>query len=168
MSLYVEDEFHLNLDFVKAHSFLQEIKMKVKIKLMNEGTVPVYKTEGSSGADVFANGDVLIKPNEVKLIPLGFAVEIPKGYEMQIRPRSGLSNKHKLLMPNSFGTIDSDYRGEVMAPFINLDSETYEIKKGDRIAQAVIAPVIQVEFEESNELSETARGSGGFGSTGKN
>ena len=142
--------------------------MKVKIKLMNEGTVPVYKTEGSSGADVFANDSVLIKPNEVKLIPLGFAVEIPKGFEMQIRPRSGLSNKYKLLMPNSFGTIDSDYRGEVIAPFINLDSKTYEIEKGDRIAQAVIVPVVQVKFKKVKELSETARGSGGFGSTGKN
>ena len=142
--------------------------MEVKIKLINEGIVPVYKTEGASGADVFANGDVLINPGEVKLIPLGFAVEIPKGFEMQIRPRSGLSNKHKLLMPNSLGTIDSDYRGEVMASFINLDSKTYEIKKGDRIAQAVIAPVVQVKFKEVKELSETKRGSGGFGSTGKN
>ena len=141
--------------------------MEVKIKLINKGVVPVYKTEGSSGADVFANSDVSIEPKEVKLIPLGFAVEIPEGFEMQIRPRSGLSNKHKLLMPNSFGTIDSDYRGEVMAPFINLDSETYEIKKGDRIAQAVIVPVVQAKFKEVNELSETARGTGGFGSTGK-
>lgn len=142
--------------------------MEIKIKLIDGGNVPEYKTSGSSGADIFSNENVEIPVDgEVHYIHSGFAVEIPEGFEMQVRPRSGLSNKFKLIMPNSLGTIDSDYRGEVMIPFLNLGSEPYVITKGERIAQAVICPVMRVRFEEVENLSKTVRGTGGFGSTGK-
>ena len=138
--------------------------MIINIKLLEDGIIPVYKTEGSAGADCFSRVDAVIKPHETKVIPLGFAVEIPNGYEMQIRPRSGLATKGKQAI---FGTIDSDYRGEVGAIIYNSSDDEFVVKKGDRIAQCLIAPVIIASFNAVDELSETERGNGGFGSTGK-
>lgn len=140
--------------------------MEIKIKKIENGKLPEYKTEGSVGADCYARLEkpVTIKAGEIKTIPLGFAVEIPEGYEMQIRPRSGLASKSKV--EAILGTIDSDYRGEVGAIVLNNSSEDFEVKNGDRIAQAVIAPVIKASWYLTDKLSETKRGEGGFGSTG--
>ena len=140
--------------------------MEIKIKRIENGKLPEYKTEGSVGADCYARiaGRLLLGPGETYTIPLGFAVEIPKGYEMQIRPRSGLASKNKINV--ILGTIDSDYRGEVGAIFWNCGDKDFEINDGDRIAQAVITPVIKAEWHLTDKLSETERGKGGFGSTG--
>jgi dUTP pyrophosphatase len=142
--------------------------MILKIKKLNkDALIPSYKSEEASGFDLHSIEDIVIKPGERKLISTGLAFEIEKGYEIQIRPRSGLAYKHGITVLNSPGTIDSDYRGEIKVLLINLGDKDFEIKKGDRIAQAVVAPVIQVEFLEVENLRETKRGSGGFGSTGK-
>ena len=140
------------------------MEIDVNIKLLEDGIIPVYKTKGSAGADCFSRVDAVIKPHETKVIPLGFAVEIPNGYEMQIRPRSGLATKGKQAI---FGTIDSDYRGEVGAIIYNSSNDEFVVKKGDRIAQCLIAPVIMASFNAVDKLSETERGNVGFGSTGK-
>lgn len=143
--------------------------MNVNIKKIEDGIIPEYKTIGASGADCFARiyEPVILKPMERKLIPLGFAVEIPEGYEMQIRPRSGLAHKEGITVLNTPGTIDSDYRGEVHANIINLSNKDVEIVPEERVAQVVICPVIKVELNAVTELSETERGVGGHGSTGK-
>lgn len=142
------------------------MEIKVKIKRIENGKIPEYKTEGSSGADCYARIDkpVVIKARKFATIPLGFAVEIPEGYEMQIRPRSGLARKNGI--EAVLGTIDSDYRGEVGAIIFNDSDFDFVVKNEDRIAQAVIAPVIKANWIETEELSETKRGEGGFGSTG--
>lgn len=140
--------------------------MEIKIKRIEKGRLPEYKTEGSAGADCYARleKEVLIKAGKSETIPLGFAVEIPAGYEMQIRGRSGLARKNNIdCFP---GTIDSDYRGEVCAILINKGQEDFIVKPFDRIAQAVIAPVIKAEWHLTMNLSETERGENGFGSTG--
>jgi len=143
--------------------------MILKIKKLNEeAVIPAYQSELAAGFDLHSIEDYILKPGERKLIKTGLAFEIESGYEMQIRPRSGLAFKHGITVLNSPGTIDADYRGEIMVLLINLGDEDFEIKKGDRIAQAVIAPVVQATFIEADKLSETKRGSGGFGSTGKN
>ena len=142
--------------------------MKLKIKKLNrEAIIPAYQTSLAAGFDLHSIQDCVIKPMERKLIKTGLAFEIEEGYEVQIRPRSGLAFKYGVSVLNSPGTIDADYRGEIMVLLINLGNEEFEIKKGDRIAQAVVAPVIQAEFEEVDKLSDTERGKGGFGSTGK-
>jgi dUTP pyrophosphatase len=142
--------------------------MKLKIKKLNtEAVIPAYQTKEAAGFDLHSIEDVVINPGERKLIGTGLAFEIEYGYEVQIRPRSGLAYKHGITVLNTPGTIDSDYRGEIKVLLINLGSEPFEIKKGERIAQAVVAPVIQAEIIEVDELSDTQRGSGGFGSTGK-
>ncbi len=142
--------------------------MKLKIKKLNpEALIPSYQTSLAAGFDLHSIEDYILKPMERKLIKTGLAFEIEKGYEVQIRPRSGLAYKHGITVLNSPGTVDADYRGEIMVLLINLGNEIFEIKKGDRIAQAVVASVIQAEFEEVSELSATKRGKGGFGSTGK-
>lgn len=143
--------------------------MNIKIKRIENGLIPEYKSKGASGADCFArlNETITIRSGERKLIPLGFAVEIPEGYEMQIRPRSGLANKNGITILNTPGTIDSDYRGEVHANVLNTSDRHFEINPEDRIAQAVICPVIKAEWDEVKELSETERGENGHGSTGK-
>ena len=137
-------------------------------KLHNTVEIPKYETIGASGMDVraFLEEDIELKPMERKLIPTGFKMEIPVGYEAQIRPRSGLSIKNGISLINCIGTIDADYRGEVKVPLVNLSTEAFTIKNGDRIAQIVIAPVIQPKIEIVDELSQTARQEGGFGSTG--
>jgi len=142
------------------------IKLKVK-KLNKLAEIPQYQTQEAAGFDLHSVEDVVIAPNERKLIGTGLSFEIPKGYEIQIRPRSGLAYKHGITVLNSPGTIDSDYRGEIKVLLINHSNESFEIKVGERIAQAVIQEVIQATFEEVEELNDTARGNKGFGSTGK-
>ena len=142
------------------------MKLKIK-KLSPDAIIPAYQTELAAGFDLHSIEDCVLKKGERKLIKTGLAFEIEPGYEVQIRPRSGLAFKHGITVLNTPGTIDADYRGEIMVLLINLGEEDFEIKKGDRIAQAVIAPVIQAEFEEVDKLSVTKRGKGGFGSTGK-
>ena len=135
--------------------------------------LPQYQTTGAAGADICANlppdqrsSGITLTPMQRLVVPTGIRVEIPMGYEMQIRPRSGLATKHGITLPNTPGTIDSDYRGPLGVALINLGDAAYTIHHGDRIAQAVIAPVLQVLFAVVDRLSDTDRGSGGFGSTG--
>lgn len=132
-------------------------------------TMPSYETTGSSGMDVRAaiDTEIVVAPGGRDLIPTGFAVAIPEGYEIQVRPRSGLAVKRGLTLPNTPGTIDSDYRGEVKIAVINLGSEPVTIRRGDRIAQLVVAPVSRAHFRLVSELDQTERGSGGFGHTGR-
>ncbi|GKY90240.1 dUTP diphosphatase [Sinisalibacter aestuarii] len=136
--------------------------------------LPGYETAGAAGADLRANlpADqrhlgIVLAPMERRIVPTGMRVEIPQGYEMQIRPRSGLALKHGVTLPNTPGTIDSDYRGPLGVLLINLGLEPYVVHHGDRIAQAVIAPVVQMSYELTDSLGETGRGEGGFGSTGR-
>ena len=137
-------------------------------KLSKETTIPKYETEDSSGMDIIANinKEVEILPGERTVIPSGFSLSIPKGFEIQIRPRSGLAAKKGISVLNTPGTIDSDYRGEVKVILINLSKEKFIVEKGMRIAQMVVSPVTQVKLEEVKELPKTSRGTGGFGSTG--
>ncbi len=133
--------------------------------------LPAYETSGAAGADIRANlpdrASLTLAPGERALIPTGLRVEVPDGFEMQLRPRSGLALKKGLSLPNTPGTIDSDYRGPLGVILINLGQAPVTIEHGDRIAQAVIAPVLQASFELSETLTETQRGAGGFGSTGQ-
>lgn len=135
-------------------------------KLVAEAKLPVYATTGSAGADVCSAEDVVLKPMERKAVSTGLAIELPEGYEAQVRPRSGLAIKHGISLLNTPGTIDSDYRGELKVLMVNFGSEDFEIHQGDRIAQIVLSPVIQAEFELVQCLTDTERGQGGFGSTG--
>ena len=147
--------------------------MKIKIKkLHKDAIIPIYATTGSAGFDFHSIEDIVVSQHKSLLVKTGLSFEIPIGYELQVRPRSGLSLKTKLRISNSPGTIDSDYRGEVCIIVDNIDSrENYStdivIKKGDRIAQGIICPIQQVEFEEVEELDRTERGGFGFGSSGK-
>ena len=141
--------------------------MKVKIK-SDSGILPFYETEGSAGMDLKAYIDepVVLKPGQRMLVPTGLYIELPVGYEAQIRARSGLAIKKGIGLVNGIGTIDSDYRGEIKVILINWGEEDFVIENGDRIAQMVIAKYERVEWELSEDLSETERGSGGFGHTG--
>ncbi|MBA2466452.1 MAG: dUTP diphosphatase [Sphingomonas sp.] len=127
---------------------------------------PVYATEGAAGLDVVSAEHLTLAPGERMAVPTGFAIEIPPGYEVQVRPRSGLALKHGITCLNTPGTIDSDYRGEVKVILANLGQETFAVRRGERIAQLVPAPVLRAAFEEVSQLSDSGRGSGGFGSTG--
>ena len=142
--------------------------LKIK-KLSNNNILPEYKTEGAAGMDLCAavREPVLLRPLERRLIPTGIKIELEHGYEAQIRPRSGLSIKHGITLINCVGTIDEDYRGEVCVPVVNISNEEYTIQPDERIAQMVIAKVEQAKLEVVTELTETQRGEGGFGSTGK-
>lgn len=142
--------------------------MKVKIVNRSKHLLPAYKTILSAGMDLQANLDepVTLKPFERKLIPTGLYVELPTGYEAQIRPRSGLAIQKGITVLNSPGTIDADYRGEICVILINLSTEDFVVNNGDRICQMIIAPYTQVEWEETEELNHTLRGKGGFGHTG--
>ena len=137
-------------------------------QLRPDATVPQYQTAGAAGMDLHAciAEPVTIAPGRIAAIPTGLSMEIPQGFEGQVRPRSGLATKHGVTVPNAPGTIDSDYRGEVAVVLVNLGGEPFVIGRGDRIAQLVVAPVAAVRFEEVPELGETARGAGGFGSSG--
>ena len=139
--------------------------LKIK-KLDNKAIIPNYQTKGSAGFDLHSIEDVLLNPGERKLIKTGLAFEIEDGYEVQIRPRSGLAYKYGITVLNSPGTIDSDYRGEIKVLLINHSNEAFNIKKGDRIAQGVLAKVIEADIIEVRDLNTTLRGDKGFGSTG--
>ena len=144
--------------------------VKILVKKFNKKIkLPVYKTSGSSGMDVVAyvKKKITIRPSEIVIIPTGIALAIPKNYEIQIRPRSGLAAKKGITVLNTPGTIDSDYRGEVKVILINLSKKAFVVKSGDRIAQMILCPVIKGKLKEVNILPETIRGRGGFGSTGK-
>ena len=128
--------------------------------------LPAYATAGAAGMDVVSAEDVEIAPGARHAVATGLAMAIPAGFEIQVRPRSGLALKHGVTVPNTPGTIDSDYRGELKVIMINLGADTFSIRRGDRVAQLVLAPVTQARWLEVEELDETARGAGGFGSTG--
>lgn len=142
----------------------------VTVKVLKEegAKLPVYKTEGSAGADVsaFLTSSVTIKPFERKLIRTGLKFEIPEGYEIQVRPRSGLALKNGITVLNTPGTIDSDYRGELQVILINLSDKDFTINNGDRIAQIVFSPVIVADYKLADVITSSVRNSGGFGSTG--
>lgn len=133
--------------------------------------LPAYETDGAAGADLRANlrggQTATLEPGERALIPTGLAMAIPKGFEVQVRPRSGLALKHGIALVNSPGTIDCDYRGEVGVILLNTSDQPFDVTHGMRIAQMVLAPVVQAAFDVVNALDETARGAGGFGSTGR-
>jgi len=144
--------------------------VKVLVKKLNPKVqLPIYKTEGSSGMDVmaFLESSVKITPNSSALIPTGISIAIPKDVEMQIRPRSGLAAKSNISVLNTPGTIDSDYRGEIKVILFNHGSKEFIVNNKDRIAQIILMPILKIDFEEVDNLPETVRGSGGFGSTGK-
>ncbi|MBW8784169.1 MAG: dUTP diphosphatase [Novosphingobium sp.] len=128
--------------------------------------LPSYTTDGASGMDVLAAEDVVLMPGGRHAVATGLALAIPAGYEIQVRPRSGLALRHGITVPNTPGTIDSDYRGELKIILINLGEAIFEIRRGDRIAQLVLAPVVQASWLKVDELDDTHRGIGGFGSTG--
>ena len=145
---------------------MNEVDIKI---IANKGAVvPCYKTAGAAGADVCAmlSDKVVLKPGERTILPTGLFFEIPQGYEIQVRPRSGLAAKNGVTVLNTPGTIDSDYRGELKVILINLGDSDFEISSGDRIAQIVVAPVTLGKFIQVESISETERGTGGFGSTG--
>ena len=142
---------------------------KILIKrLSKEVSLPKYETSGSSGMDLAADISAIINidPGKTAVIPTGLALSIPKGFEVQIRPRSGLAAKYKISVLNTPGTIDADYRGEIKVILINLGKDSFKVEKGLRIAQMVVCPVVQAQLKEVNDLNETERGEGGFGSTG--
>ena len=143
----------------------------IKIKVVNKGhqQLPAYATKQSAGMDLRANIDepVILHPMERRLIPTGLHIALPEGFEAQVRPRSGLALKHGITVLNTPGTIDADYRGEVMVLLVNFSNDDFVINDGERIAQMVIARHEQGEFEEVDELSDTERGDGGYGSTGR-
>jgi dUTP pyrophosphatase len=148
-------------------------KIRIRLKWLlprkeRDIQLPSYETSGSAGMDVQAavRQNMIIAPGEIALVPTGFGVAIPPGYELQVRPRSGLAVKHGITLINSPGTIDSDYRGEVKIALINLGRESFTVRRGDRIAQLIAASVTPVEFEIVSELESTERGAGGFGHTG--
>ncbi len=142
--------------------------MKVKIVNKSSFGLPAYATELSAGMDLYANIEetIVLKPLERAMIPTGIYIELSPGYEAQVRPRSGLAAKKGVSVLNSPGTIDADYRGEIKVILVNLSSENFEVVKGERIAQMVIARYEKIEWDEVDELGESDRGAGGFGSTG--
>jgi dUTP pyrophosphatase len=142
-----------------------------EVKIVNHSPypLPAYETAGSAGVDLRANlpEPITLAPMERRLVPTGLFIELPEGYEAQVRPRSGLALRHGLSVVNTPGTIDSDYRGEIGIPMINLSQEAQTISPGDRIAQMVVAPVVQVTWKPVTQLNDSSRGTGGFGSTGR-
>lgn len=149
---------------------MQNLQNQLQIQILRDGAViPEYKTSGSVGMDLTAclTEPLLLPKGEVVLVPTGLAMAIPEGYEGQIRPRSGFSTKQRILMPNSPGTIDSDYRGEILIPLLNLSGSDFLLEPGTRVAQMVIQAVVKFPIQVVLELGSTERGSGGFGSTGK-
>ena len=146
------------------------MSIAIQLKRLPHGEglpAPSYATDGAAGLDVVAAEDVILAPGARHAVATGFAIAIPSGYEVQVRPRSGLALRHGVTCLNTPGTIDEDYRGEVKVILANLGSEPFEVRRGERIAQLVPAPVQKASFEEVAELDETGRGGGGFGSTGR-
>ena len=143
------------------------MKVQIKVKKLHpEAKVPTYGTPGASGADLYALDSAVIEPGTTRLVKTGVAFEIPRGYEIQVRPRSGLSLKTGVRVANAPGTVDSDYTGDCSVILTNTGSEIFVINKYDRIAQAVMCPVIQMDLVDTDTLSNTERGEKGFGSTG--
>ena len=142
--------------------------MEVKIINKSNNALPEYQTSGAAGMDIraFVPSDIKIKPGEVKLVPTGLYLEIPKGYEIQVRARSGLALKNSIGVANGIGTIDADYRGELCVILVNFGQNEFVVKNGDRIAQMVLNKYEPIEFVVDEELSSTERGEGGFGSSG--
>lgn len=140
-------------------------KIEIKIMVGDKGKVPAYMTDGASGADIYASENAVIQPGSTALIHTDVRIEIPEGYECQIRPRSGLALKHGITITNAPGTIDSDYRGEIMIIMHNLSDRAFTVNKHDRIAQMIFAPVVRASFKETT-INNTQRSSGGFGHTG--
>jgi dUTP pyrophosphatase len=141
----------------------------VAIKRLPHGhglPLPAYATPGASGMDVVSAEQLILRPGMRHAVATGFAVAVPPGYEIQVRPRSGLALKHGITVPNTPGTVDSDYRGEVKVILINHSDDNFPIQRGDRVAQLVLSPVTLARWDETEELDETMRGAGGFGSTG--
>jgi len=144
-----------------------EVPVMVKILPHGEGLdLPVYATDGAAGMDVVSAEDVTLAPGARHAVATGLSVAIPVGFEIQVRPRSGLALKHGISVPNAPGTVDSDYRGELKVILVNLGTEPFEIVRGDRVAQLVLAPVTRASWLKVDELDATTRGEGGFGSTG--
>lgn len=149
------------------HSSPPSVPIRVKRLPHGEGLdLPAYATAGAAGMDVVSAEEVTLAPGARHAVATGLALAIPAGYEVQVRPRSGLALKHGITVPNTPGTIDSDYRGELKVILINHGSQPFVIARGDRVAQLVLAPVTRAFWQEVSELEDTARGSGGFGSTG--
>ncbi|WP_374414742.1 dUTP diphosphatase [Novosphingobium colocasiae] len=143
------------------------VPVRVRVLPHGEGLpLPAYATDGAAGMDAVSAEDVTLAPGARHAVATGLSVAIPAGYEIQVRPRSGLALKHGISVPNTPGTIDSDYRGEVKVILINHGAEPFEIRRGDRVAQLVLAPVTRASWMEVDELDATERGEGGFGSTG--
>ncbi|MGT0080477.1 dUTP diphosphatase [Helicobacter pylori] len=141
--------------------------MKIKIqKIHPNALIPKYQTEGSSGFDLHAVEEVMIKPHSVGLVKIGICLSLEVGYELQVRTRSGLALNHQVVVLNSPGTVDNDYRGEIKVILANLSDKDFKVQVGDRIAQGVVQKTYKAEFIECERLDETSRGSGGFGSTG--
>ncbi|WP_033589476.1 dUTP diphosphatase [Helicobacter pylori] len=141
--------------------------MKIKIqKIHPNALIPKYQTEGSSGFDLHAVEEVTIKPHSVGLVKIGICLSLEVGYELQVRTRSGLALNHQVMVLNSPGTVDNDYRGEIKVILANLSDKDFKVQVGDRIAQGVVQKTYKAEFIECKRLDETSRGSGGFGSTG--
>lgn len=142
----------------------------VQVKRLPHGeglALPAYATAGAAGMDVLAAEDVTLTPGMRHAVATGLSMAIPKGFEIQVRPRSGLAFKFGVTVPNTPGTIDSDYRGELKILMINLGSDDFEVKRGERVAQLILAPVVQAAWQEVDKLDDTVRGAGGFGSTGR-
>ena len=148
---------------------MTDLPVGVRIMRLPHGeglALPAYATDGAAGKDVLAAEDVVVPPGGRYAVATGYALAIPPGFEVQVRPRSGLALKHGITVPNTPGTIDSDYRGEVKVILINHGTEDFAIQRGDRIAQLVLAPVVQARWDVVDQLDVTDRGAGGFGSTG--
>jgi dUTP pyrophosphatase len=144
--------------------------IEIELKRLPHGEglpAPCYATDGAAGLDVVAAEDLILAPGQRHAVATGFSIAIPEGHEVQVRPRSGLALRHGITCLNTPGTIDHDYRGEVKVILANLGSEAFEVRRGERIAQLVPAPVLKASFVEVAELGETSRGAGGFGSTGR-
>ena len=146
---------------------MENTRIKIKIKKINpEAIIPHYSHEGDAGMDVYSVEDSVIKFNERKSISTGLAFEVPRGFEIQVRPKSGLALNNGITILNTPGTLDSGYRGELKVIIFNTSNQSYQVKKGEKIAQIVLARYEEAEIEETNELSQTKRAEGGFGSTG--
>lgn len=140
--------------------------LKIKMQKVSDVPTPIYAHKGDSGVDLYAAEDYLLSPMERKLVPTGLKLEIPYGYEGQVRPKSGLALNHGISHVNAVGTIDSSYRGEIKVPLINLSNEPYKVEKGKKIGQIIFTRVEEAVFEEVKELEITTRNESGFGSTG--
>src|SRR4051812_29416155 len=148
---------------------MPDLRVQIRRLPSSDGLpLPAYQTAGAAGMDLHAAvaADMVLQPGDIALIPTGLEISVPGGHEAQVRPRSGLAVKHGISLPNTPATIDSDYRGEVRVPLINLGREPFTVTRGMRIAQMVVAPVSRVQWEEVDELSTTARAAGGFGHSG--